>query len=181
MSRSVPHIVQYPGSKRKLAPQILFFMPSHFKRLVEPFAGMAAVSTAAAGQRADSFYLNGLNEPLVNLLQEAVNHPERLLDGYAAVWDEQFARGDDQVKHFYAVRDRFNAGEKTPASLLYLLARCVKGSVRYGKDGKFNQSPDKEDTEQILLIYNETFLPSRTCGRENHSLPPLIAGRFLTG
>jgi len=27
--------------------------------------------------------------------------------------------------------------------MLYLLARCVKGSVRYGKNGNFNQSPDK--------------------------------------
>lgn len=27
--------------------------------------------------------------------------------------------------------------------MLYLLARCVKDSVRYGKSGNFNQSPDK--------------------------------------
>lgn len=27
--------------------------------------------------------------------------------------------------------------------MLYLLARCVKGAVRYGKNGNFNQSPDK--------------------------------------
>lgn len=27
--------------------------------------------------------------------------------------------------------------------MLYLLARCVKGSVRYGNNGQFNQSPDK--------------------------------------
>ena len=27
--------------------------------------------------------------------------------------------------------------------MLYMLARCVKGSVRYGRNGNFNQSPDK--------------------------------------
>jgi DNA adenine methylase len=27
--------------------------------------------------------------------------------------------------------------------MLYLLARCVKGAVRYSKSGNFNQSPDK--------------------------------------
>lgn len=27
--------------------------------------------------------------------------------------------------------------------MLYLLARCVKGAVRYGRNGNFNQSPDK--------------------------------------
>lgn len=34
-------------------------------------------------------------------------------------------------------------GRKTSANMLYLLARCVKGAVRYGKNGNFNQSPDK--------------------------------------
>ena len=46
-------------------------------------------------------------------------------------------------EHFYVVRDRFNNGQETPANLLYLIARCVKGAVRYGGNGKFNQSPDK--------------------------------------
>ena len=41
---SVPHLVQYQGSKRLLAPQILQFMPQKFSRLIEPFAGMEAVS-----------------------------------------------------------------------------------------------------------------------------------------
>jgi DNA adenine methylase len=29
-----------------------------------------------------------------------------------------------------------------PDYFLYLLARCVKGSVRYNANGEFNQSPD---------------------------------------
>ena len=41
------------------------------------------------------------------------------------------------------MRDRFNCGQKKPANLLYLIARCVKGAVRYGGNGNFNQSPDK--------------------------------------
>jgi DNA adenine methylase len=36
-----------------------------------------------------------------------------------------------------------NNGEQTPETMLYLLARCVKGAVRYGRSGNFNQSPDK--------------------------------------
>ncbi|MCD8335032.1 MAG: DNA adenine methylase [Clostridiales bacterium] len=144
MNGTVPHLVQYQGSKRKLAPQILQYMPSHIVRLVEPFAGMAAISIAVAKEgRADTYYVNDLNEPLVNMLQEAINHPEKLLNDYATVWNEQFEYGDDHAAHFYVVRDRFNAGEKTPSNILYLIARCVKGAVRYGNDGKFNQSPDK--------------------------------------
>lgn len=42
MNGKVPHIVQYQGSKRILAPQILQYMPNRFNRLIEPFSGMAA-------------------------------------------------------------------------------------------------------------------------------------------
>ena len=144
MNGKIPHIVQYQGSKRKLAPQILQYMPRSFKRLVEPFAGMAAVSIAAAVQsRADSYVINDLNKTLVEILKEAVVNPLRLVEDYRRVWTEQFLYGDNHVDHFYVVRERFNEGEKTAANLLYLIARCVKGAVRYGLNGKFNQSPDR--------------------------------------
>ena len=144
MNGKVPHIVQYQGSKRKLAPQILQYMPMKFNRLVEPFSGMAAVTIATAYEnRANSYLVNDLNAPLVNLLKEAVENPSLLLKEYTAVWNEQFSYGKEHPQHFYKVRDSFNSGQETPANMLYLLARCVKGSVRYGKDGKFNQSPDK--------------------------------------
>lgn len=144
MNGKVPHIVQYQGSKRMLAPQILQYMPRRFHRLVEPFAGMAAITIAAASEkRADAYYINDLNEPLVNMLKAAINDPDTLIAEYTNVWEQQFEYGDEHVQHFYEIRGKFNSGEKTPANMLYLLARCVKGSVRYGKDGNFNQSPDK--------------------------------------
>ncbi len=144
MKWNVPHIVQYQGSKRILAPQILRFMPNKFNRLIEPFAGMAAISVAVAYEnRTDNFFINDLNAPLVRMLQFAIEHPQELINAYSKVWEEQFLYGNDHAQHFYVVRERFNKGEETPENMLYLLARCVKGSVRYGKNGKFNQSPDK--------------------------------------
>ena len=144
MIGKIPHIVQYQGSKRLLASQILKFMPDRFNRLVEPFAGMAAISIAAAyDNRTSKFHINDLNAPLVRMLQCAIEHPQKLIDAYTRVWEEQFSYGDDHVQHFYAVREKFNNGEDSPENMLYLLARCVKGSVRYGKNGNFNQSPDK--------------------------------------
>ena len=41
------------------------------------------------------------------------------------------------------MRESFNLGDQDPANMLYLLARCVKGAVRYNKNGNFSQSPDK--------------------------------------
>lgn len=144
MNGKTPHIVQYQGSKRILAPQILQYMPKRFDRLVEPFSGMAAISIAVAkDKRADRFLINDINLPLVKILETAIETPSVLIDKYAKLWNEQFNYGDNHAQHFYEVRERFNSGDDSPENMLYLLARCVKGSVRYGKDGKFNQSPDK--------------------------------------
>lgn len=144
MNGIVPHIVQYQGSKRILAPQILRYMPHSFKRLVEPFAGMAAVTIAVAKlDRAESYVVNDLNKPLVGVLQSAIENPKELIDSYTEVWNEQFSYKEGSVEHFYKVRDDFNRGNQSPANMLYLLARCVKGAVRYGSNGQFNQSPDK--------------------------------------
>ena len=144
MNGLVPHIVQYQGSKRILAPQILRYMPRRFERLVEPFAGMAAITIAASRQeRANEYVINDLNEPLVKVLQSAIETPSELLTEYSNVWGEQFTFERGSVEHYYSVRDDFNNGHQSAANMLYLLARCVKGSVRYGANGKFNQSPDK--------------------------------------
>lgn len=144
MNGATPHIVQYQGSKRNLAPQILQYIPKKFNRLIEPFAGMAAITIAVAKQRrADHYLLNDLNGPLVNVLRECITHPQRLIDDYTRVWSEQLAYQGGSVEHFYKVRDDFNKGNQSAANMLYLLARCVKGSVRYSSSGQFNQSPDK--------------------------------------
>ena len=79
MNGRVPHIVQYQGSKRNLAPKILPYFPKRFNRLIEPFAGMAAITIAVSIQnKAQSYHLNDLNKPLVSVLEETINHPQRL-------------------------------------------------------------------------------------------------------
>ena len=66
---NLPHFIQSQGSKRNLAKYILQFLPKKINRLVEPFAGSAAISVAtAANQIARIFWLNDLNKPLIELL-----------------------------------------------------------------------------------------------------------------
>jgi DNA adenine methylase len=143
MNGKIPHIVQYQGSKRILAPQILKYMPRKFNRLLEPFAGMAAITIAAAKEkRAKQYCINDINKPIICLLQAAIDTPADLVGKYTKIWIEQFDYPEGHLKHFYYVRDCFNAGKQTAENMLYLLARCVKGAVRYGKNGNFNQSPD---------------------------------------
>ncbi len=135
----IPHPIPYQGSKRNIAKYILPFFPQEINALVEPFAGSAAVSIAAACfGKASRFHLNDLNQPLVTLWHEIINDPQGIADGYKRLWEKQ----QGKERRFYdSVRDEFNR-TKRPDYLLYLLARCVKASVRYNSKGEFNQSPD---------------------------------------
>lgn len=138
--RAIPHAIQYQGSKRNLAPAILGYMPEKFDRLIEPFAGSAALSIAvAANDMTRQFWINDLNKPLVELLRLMIEKPFELAAFYEQLWNEQH---DDSLEHYYRVRENFNRTQD-PGLFLYLLARCVKASVRYNSDGLFNQSPDK--------------------------------------
>jgi DNA adenine methylase len=162
---TVPQPFQYQGSKRALAPLILQYLPVSTTRLVEPFCGSAALSIATAARgRAKEFWLNDFNAPLAKLLSLIVNEPKELGKFYKELW-----RGDhaDALEHYYQVRESFNRTQDARL-LLYLLARCVKGAVRYNGEGLFNQSPDKRrlgtqpETMQASLNAISTLLRGRT-------------------
>jgi DNA adenine methylase len=137
---NLPHPVQYQGSKRSLATHILRFLPSQVERLVEPFAGTAAISIAAVAQQsAQNFWLNDLNKPLIELFKLIIENPSDIASAYADIWSEQHS---DSIGHYFEVRKKFNK-TNDPKLFLYLLTRCVKGAVRYNSEGLFNQSPDK--------------------------------------
>lgn len=136
---TVPHPIPYQGSKRNLADDILRYFPVTVETLHEPFAGSAAISLAAASQKkAKRFHINDLNKPLIDLWQAIVNTPEKLAKEYETLWHEQL---DDPKSYYRKKRDEFNLTGR-PDCFLYLLARCVKASVRYNANGEFNQSPD---------------------------------------
>jgi DNA adenine methylase len=135
----IPHPIPYQGSKRNLAADILRFFPEHIDRLIEPFAGSAAISIAAAYYfKADRFIINDINEPLINLLKEIIDNPQKIVNEYHFIWTNQL---NDEERYYYEIRDRFNE-TKEPKYLLFLLAKCVKAAVRYNANGNFNQSPD---------------------------------------
>ncbi len=138
--KAIPHPIQYQGSKRNLAPLILRYAPKDVRRIIEPFAGSASISIAAAARHiAESYIINDLNKPLAELLRMIVERPLEIASSYEQVWNDQSA---DSLQHYYRIREDFNRTQD-PRLFLYLLARCVKGSVRYNSEGQFNQSPDK--------------------------------------
>lgn len=136
----LPHPIPYQGSKRNLADQILRYFPNDFNRLIEPFAGSAAITIASAYYfKADQFMINDINDPLIRLWNNIINSPESVVKLYHDIWHGQLG---NEEQYYYQIRDKFNDTQQ-PEYLLFLLAKCVKAAVRYNAQGGFNQSPDK--------------------------------------
>lgn len=136
---TVPHPIPYQGSKRNLAPQILCYFPIGVHALIEPFAGSGAISLAAATKDlAKRYHLNDLNKPLMDLWNQIINETEKIAKQYEEIWNAQH---HERRSYYDMIRDKFNKTGR-PDYFLYLLARCVKASVRYNANGEFNQSPD---------------------------------------
>lgn len=139
MKASIPHPFPYQGSKRAIAGKILRYIPSDTARLIEPFCGSGAVSISSAYHGlVDDFHLSDSNGPLMNLWSWILERPEELAKDYEALWN---AQRTDRKEFFFRIRDEFNLTHR-PDHMLYLLARIVKGSVRYSSEGFFNQSAD---------------------------------------
>lgn len=163
--RTLPHPIPYQGSKRNLATQILRYFPDEVGYLYEPFAGSAAVTLAAGTSgAAKRFLINDLNRPLMKLWKCIIETPDDLFIQYQRIWHEQL---HDPKSYYFQVRDEFNR-TGNPALFLYLLARCVKASVRYNAKGEFNQSPDnrrigmKPETMRLQLLGASNLLKGRT-------------------
>lgn len=164
-TRTLPHPIPYQGSKRNLAGDILRYFPPKVRILYEPFAGSAAITIAAAvNHLAGRYHINDLNKPLMDLWREIIEHPEDIASKYRELW---LAQLDDPKSYYIGVRDEFNRTGK-PELFLYLLARCVKGSVRYNSRGEFNQSADnrrkgmKPQTMRLHVLGASSLLQSKT-------------------
>ena len=164
-TKTPPHPIPYQGSKRNLAPEILRYFPPAFVTLCEPFAGSAAMTIAAAmnglGER---YHINDLNRPLMDLWRAIIETPEQIASQYETLWRKQL---DDPRSFYDQVRSDFNRTGK-PDLFLYLLARCVKGSVRYNSQGEFNQSPDNRrqgmlpETMRLQILGASYYLKGKT-------------------
>jgi DNA adenine methylase len=160
-----PHPIPYQGSKRNIASFILGYFPPRPCRLLEPFAGAAAVSLLAAQRnKATTIVLNDINEPLMELWKAIIERPGAIASAYKRIWNLQLGR---ERTYYDVIRDRFNQTHR-PHHLLYLLARCVKASIRYNAEGNFNQSPDNRrrgmnpDTMRWHILAASQLLKGRT-------------------
>lgn len=109
------------------------------EHLYEPFAGSGAITLASAYyKRASHYFINDLNSPLMTLWDWMINRPSELADGYERLWNEQLGNPKD---FYIQIRNKFNTTYEA-CDFLYLLARGVKGAIRYNSAGLYNQSAD---------------------------------------
>lgn len=148
-----------------MAPRIISHFPKDAQRIVEPFAGSAAITIAAASRcLATKFWINDAHVPLMELWHEIIEKPEAISCAYSRLWNAQLG---NEHEFFNSVRSRFNQSHQ-PADFLYLLARCVKASIRYNSNGEFNNTPDNRrkgahpDEMRLRIEHTSSLLHGRT-------------------
>lgn len=123
-------VLKWAGGKRWLTGQTEDIFPKDFGRLVEPFAGSAAVFFDLAPPKA---WLNDLNSDLIETYKAIAADWEsvvRLLENYHAKHSSDF---------YYEIRA---SRPRTPATkaarFIYLNRTCFNGLYRVNLKGEFN-------------------------------------------
>lgn len=134
MASSKPFL-KWAGGKAKLAPFIAAHLPSQSrKRLIEPFAGSAALSLALDF---DAYLLNDTNPDLIGLFQTLKREKQSFID-YARSF---FIPANNQEGRYYELREQFNRSLETAersALFVYLNRHAFNGLCRYNSKGLFN-------------------------------------------
>lgn len=127
--------LKWAGGKAKLVPFILHNLPTQsHNRLIEPFAGSAALSLAS---NFDAYLLNDKNADLIGLFQ-MLKQEKQLFIEYARSF---FISENNQETRFYELREQFNYSQELAersALFIYLNRHAFNGLCRYNSKGLFN-------------------------------------------
>ena len=130
-------IIKYQGGKTRELPLIETLMPTTYRRVIEPFAGGAAVSFHLGC----SGLLNDLNAPVMNLYR-VVQDPSRFPSLLLKVNETKGMEHDELQKVYYEARDLINSedgsDEERAYSLIVIKQLAFSGMERYNSEGKFN-------------------------------------------
>lgn len=132
MKNNVSSLIRWSGSKRKIAHDILKFVPD-FNTYYEPFLGGGAMMYLLANKPTIA---SDIYEPLINFWKMVQNDHQYLIDNYEQQWN---LLQNNKPDYYYIVRERFNK-EHAPEDLSFLLRTCVNGIVRFNNSGEFNTS-----------------------------------------
>ena len=131
-------IIKYQGGKTRELPIIKKLAPTEFNRIIEPFAGGAAVSFAYEKPA----ILCDINDAVLNLYM-MVRQPGMYHEIFSHVNWLKTLNHDELEVRYYKARDNLNDQWGVDAytyAIAYLTVRqlCFSGMERYNKQGDFN-------------------------------------------
>ncbi|MDR2925745.1 MAG: Dam family site-specific DNA-(adenine-N6)-methyltransferase [Azoarcus sp.] len=148
--------IKSQGIKTKLVPWIRNLVPAHFAGTwIEPFMGTGAVAFNVPPHNA---VLCDTNPHLIHFYQAL---SESKITSYvvsAYLIKEGQTLLEQGEKHYYYIRDRFNA-EHSPLDFLFLNRSGFNGMIRFNKQGNFNipfcRKPNRFSKAYITKISNQ--------------------------
>lgn len=134
--------LKWAGNKQAIAAHVCAHLPEG-KRLIEPFAGSAAIFLAT---NYPENFINDINPDLYRVYTTLKRQGEAFVERCEALFTEE----NNTEERFYELRDEFNdlKGELGTLSdeqvawraalFIYLNRHCFNGLCRYNQSGEFN-------------------------------------------
>lgn len=130
---SAKPFLKWAGGKSRLLPFLNQHLPQG-RRLLEPFAGSAALTLA---RDFEAYWLNDSNADLINLYGVLQREGREFI----ALAQSYFQTANNQEARYYELRATFNASPQPverAALFLYLNRHGFNGLCRYNRRGEFN-------------------------------------------
>lgn len=127
---SIPPLLRWAGSKRKLVPILSGFCPAEFGTYIEPFAGSACLFFHLRPKRA---VLGDFNQPLIEMYQCVTSHPRAIANRLAT-----FPTTDDFYYQLRSIPSKSLPLLDRAARFIYLNRFCFNGVFRTNLSGEFN-------------------------------------------
>ena len=127
--------LKWAGGKHKLVPFLTSHLPQQRSgRLIEPFAGSAALTLATDY---DAYLINDTNPDLITLYTILKQEKQGFID-YARHY---FIPDNNEENRYYALREQFNDSHEPAeraALFIYLNRHAFNGLCRYNSKGGYN-------------------------------------------
>lgn len=154
--------LKWPGGKYRLIKRIKSALQPG-QRLIEPFAGSAAVFL---NTDYSEYLIADSNNDLINLYQRLIDEGDSFINYCHTFFNQE----NNNEQPYYKFREEFNRSRnirRRSALFLYLNRHCYNGLCRYNKSGEFNTPfglykkpyfPKKEMQQFIDIAGNATFI-----------------------
>lgn len=128
-------LLKWVGNKQRFAHEIASFFPDDVATYYEPFIGSGAVLATYAPRSAVA---SDVFEPLAQIWQTLVSHPDKLIEWYTKRY--RIYHQYDKPIGYEKIKESYNSNPNA-ADLLFLCRSCYGGVVRFRKADGYMSTP----------------------------------------